>query len=177
MFALYDRCFGSVVRLKKLLSLISSALRPFFSVNILSYHFLFVMPCSLPVHFRKQQNHTMSSHLPYLMIETGSCTFRDQSLPVFRIQTLPQKCIKPHGIHSSSRFYFKNVFPKLYLVLTILLYAPRSESNMVNTILHKAIWSILLGECVISSVVSSQKFEAKDGPVFQLCAVSLGRPV
>ena len=91
----------------------------------------------------------MSLHLPYLIIETGSCTFRDKFLPVFRIQTLPQKCIKPCGIHSSSRFYFKNVFPKLYLVLTILVYAPRSEN-----ILHKAIWSILLGECVVSSVLS-----------------------
>lgn len=54
MCALYDRCFGSVVRLKKLLFLISFASRPFFTVNILSY-LLFVMPYSMPVHLGKQQ--------------------------------------------------------------------------------------------------------------------------
>lgn len=77
VFALCDRCFGSVVRLKKLLALVSSASRPFFSVNILSYHFLFVMPYRLPVHLEKQQkpHHVIT---PAVFNNRNClCTFRD----------------------------------------------------------------------------------------------------
>lgn len=55
MFAFYNRCLGSVVRWKKLLFLVSSVCRPFFTVNILSYHFLFVMSYGMPVLLEKKQ--------------------------------------------------------------------------------------------------------------------------
>lgn len=91
----YDRCFGSVVRLKKLLLLISSASRPF--SPLISCHIIylsFYTACLLIQ--RSNKSHTVSLCLPYLITETLAHLRTGSSLSLQNINF----AVKMHQTHT-----------------------------------------------------------------------------